>query len=368
MPARSMKLIDQLAGLCGMHRESESEALAARSEAWPDEGAQPAPRARRSVAIGIAVGLIVALIVYHRVGHSSDEPGGDFWQHWAAARFLMAGVNPYAAMTPATLRIAGDVNTTLGHWYFYPLPAAALGLPFVWASPALAAALFAGIAAGLFAAVMDRRGAVALCLSTSLLSTQATPLLIAATFIPALQWLLVVKPNIGLALFAYRPSRSAFVGGLLACGLALALVPDWPREWFAVIQRSPHHHAPVTLWYGGPLLLAALLKWRRREARLLIVMACVPQVLLFYDQLPLGLIAASERERLIFVWLNVVGSIGFLFASGSRHGALVADVREAAPWVLWCVYIPCLIMVLRRPNVAENRPTREYIAAGRSAC
>lgn len=359
-----MERMHKLADLYGMNRKSLPNALAGPSRTRPQGGAGAPSNPRRSVAIGLAIGFIVAVIVYYRAAHSADEPGGDFWQHWAAARFLLAGISPYSAMTPSTLRVAGDVNTTLGHWYFYPLPAAAMGLPFVWASPAVAAALFAGIAAGLFAIVMERRGSLALCLSTSLLSTQATPLLIAATFIPAMQWLLVVKPNIGLALFAYRPSRWTIIGGLVACALALALVPDWPRAWFAAIQRSPHHHAPVTLWYGGPLLLVALIKWRRREARLLVVMACVPQVLLFYDQLPLGLIADSERERLIFVWLNVVGSIGFLLVSGSRHGALIVDVREAAPWVLWCVYIPCLVMVLRRPNVGDNVRSASALAQG----
>jgi hypothetical protein len=354
MAPRFTKLMRELQDLCGFHRENVSDASAAESRTPPAHRVVAARSRIRSVAVGIAIGFIVAVIVYYRVSRSTDEPGGDFWQHWAAARYLLSGVDPYAAITPSTLRVAGDANTAFGNWYFYPLPAAALGLPFVWASPAFAASLFAGLAAGLFAMVMDRRKALALCLSTSLLSTQATPLLVAATFIPAFQWLLVVKPNIGLALFAYRPSRWAVIGGLVACALALVLVPAWPREWLAIIRRSPHHHAPVTLWYGGPLLLAALLKWRRREARLLVVMACVPQVLLFYDQLPLALIADSERERLTFVWLNVAASIGFLLVSGSRHGALVVDVREAAPWVLWCVYIPCLLMVMRRPNVGED--------------
>jgi hypothetical protein len=42
---------------------------------------------------------------------------------------------------------------------------------------------------------------------------------------------------------------------------------------------GPYYHVPV-LVVGGFLTLAAVAKWRLPEARLLVVMACVPQTML----------------------------------------------------------------------------------------
>src|SRR5204863_4043031 len=171
--------------------------------------------------------------------------------------------------------------------------------------------------------------------------------LLVAACLPALQGLLVVKPHIGIALGAHRPTGHGLIGAVVLLSIATVVDPRWPAEWLHVIVLSPHHHAPIMRWYGGPLLLLFALRWRRPEARLGLALACVPQLLLFYDQLPLVLIPQTVREQRSFVWLSWAALIGWV-ATSLNVGIRTIDVRNAAPWVMVLIYLPCLAMVLHR--------------------
>ena len=326
------------------------------------------PRQAHRLAVAIVLGIVCGLVTFWRTSHSLDEPGGDFWQHWAAARALLAGIDPYAALNPSTLRVAGDASTALGHWYFYPLPSVLIGLPFVWLSPSAGAGAFIGLATVAFAYVITRQGLgpLAICLSAPfvfcLFSGQSTPAIVAAALVPAAQGLLALKPNVGMAMFAARPSRWAWVGGVLLVVVSLIVLPTWPREWLAAVARSPFHHAPIAWWVGAPLLLLAGIKWRRPEARLFVVFACIPQVPLFYDQLPLALVPSTDRERLVFAWCSWAADLGWVYSSS--HGQMrTADMRDAPPWILALVYTPALFMLLRRTNTGQVPVWVERLAA-----
>jgi len=101
---------------------------------------------------------------------------------------------------------------------------------------------------------------------------------------------------------------------------------------------------------GGPLLLVALLRWRRPDARLLLVLACVPQSFLFYDQLPLWLI---PRTRLQSATLSLLSLVGLLLANQSLPAnATTAQVSQNYwPMILATCYLPALAMIMREPNV-----------------
>lgn len=321
------------------------------------------------ILVAVALGLLCGALAFWRTSHSLDEPGGDFWQHWAAARAVLAGADPYTVFNPSTLRVAGDPTTAMGHWYFYPLPAVMLGMPFVWLSPSAAAGVFIALSTAAFTFVVTRRefGAVAICCSTPFIlcvtGAQSPPAIIAAALVPALQGFVFLKPNIGLPLLAARPSRWAIIGGALLGFAAFILNPAWPREWLSNIAKSPFHRAPIAWWYGGPLLLLGALKWRRQEARLFLLLACIPQVPLFYDQLPLALIAETERERLVFAWCSWAAYLGWVFTSS--HGRLrTADMHDAPPWILVLIFAPTLVMVLRRPNEGDVPAWLERKLAG----
>jgi hypothetical protein len=315
----------------------------------------PGPSLRTRLCAALAVAIICGIIAYWRTSRSPDEPGGDFWQHWTAARSVLHGKDPYAEITPTTLRVAGDSNTVYGNRWFYPLPVVALALPVAMFSAPVAAAVFTAGASGALAFLLTAGGLGVLAVFLSapfvlcVVAGQLTAALVAASLVPAAQGLLVVKPTIGLALLAARPTRWAIIGGAILCIAAFVVLPSWPREWRDAVAGSPYYHAPILRGFVGPLLVLAALRWRRPEARILLVLACVPQLLLFYDQLPLALVPRSERERLVFAWSSWLAYVGWVVTSS--HGAFqVVDLREAAPWVLVLVYLPALIMVLRRPN------------------
>jgi len=114
---------------------------------------------------------------------------------------------------------------------------------------------------------------------------------------------------------------------------------------------------------GGPVLLLALLRWRRPEARLLLALAIVPQSILFYDQLLLWLVPATMRQSVLLSLLSVLALI--LGERGFPAGAGHAEVTAAyAPMIMALLFLPCLIMVLRRPNVSDEPPPEPLPAQG----
>jgi hypothetical protein len=233
--------------------------------------------------------------------------------------------------------------------FFYPLPAVALALPFSWLAPNAAAVCFVVASAALLGYAITRDGfdRVPLLLSVPFLGAaqfaQSTIAIVAFALIPAAAGFAFLKPNVGIALFAWRPSWWA---GLTAAALfvgSVAIVPDWPAHWFAVVRNSPAHQAPVMI-PGGFLVLICAIKWRRPETRLLLLMALIPHGLYFYDELPLLLIAQSRREAML---LAIASWLGLLLWMATSPGPDVPDMKR---WVVWTLYLPAAAMVLTRPN------------------
>jgi hypothetical protein len=177
------------------------------------------------------------------------------------------------------------------------LPLAPLPLP-------VAGALFVGISSSLLAWLLTRTGyhQLPLFLSTPFLMAvslgQWSPLLTAAALSPALGFLTATKPNLGLAALAYRPSWRALLGAAVFGIVSLIVLPRWPIDWLHNVASRPEKFIPLVRTGGFVLLLAAI-RWRTAEARLFLVLACVPQNLLFYDQLPLWLIPRTLRQSLV---------------------------------------------------------------------
>ena len=108
-------------------------------------------------------------------------------------------------------------------------------------------------------------------------------------------------------------------------------------------------HHQFDLWPSfGLASSAALLRWRRPEARLLFVMACAPQNLGWYDQVPLSIIPGTFRQVLVFSLLSYVPLFLVPFV---RDPASTAHSYEILSRMVICAcYIPCLLAVLARPN------------------
>lgn len=124
---------------------------------------------------------------------------------------------------------------------------------------------------------------------------QWSPLLAAAALAPALGALAAVKPTLGRAMLAYRARWRAALPAAAVLAASLVVLPGWPRGWLANLAHVEGHPAPAFTAAGCALLLA-LLRWRQPEARLLVVLACGPQLLFFADQLAVGLVARTRRE------------------------------------------------------------------------
>lgn len=312
------------------------------------------PRLAAAIAIGVAAAA------FNWWTKARLDKATDLEQVLVAARAMWHGVDPYSVVGPGLTY----------HWpwqLLYPLPAVVLALPF--SSPRLpfgaGAALFTGIGAALVAYALTHDGWHRL---QTLLSAPAlwafwwaqwSPALTAAAVLPWLGFMYAAKPTIGLALLAYRPSRKALIGAGLLVVLSIALHPQWPAEWIRAVRASDRQHFFVpALWPGGALALFALLRWRRPEARLLAVLACVPQSPTFYDMLPLALVPATPVQSLLFVGLTHAAALWAFahwhFVSSNEY--LAGYLRVSGPASIVLVYLPCLVMVLRRPN--EGRAPR----------
>jgi hypothetical protein len=271
----------------------------------------------------------------------------DFLAYWLGARQLLAGVNPYdVAPVAAPYHIREPL--------YYPLPTALAMLPLAPLPAVAAGVLFVALSSALLALGLTREGTarLPLFLSAPFLMAAAlgqwAPLLVAGALLPGLGWTAALKPNIGLPMIVYRPTRAAVAGGLLLALAGLLVMPSWPALWLRNVRALPGHPPPLLL-FGGPVLALALLRWRRPEARLLLALACVPQMPLFADQLPLFLVPASLRQSLALALASGVAAA--LWIAGLQPG--VHPSEPAARLVVPLLYLPCLAMVLRRPNVGE---------------
>src|SRR6185295_10505928 len=137
----------------------------------------------------------------------------DFTVHWYAARALVRGENPYESLHIGSRLI-------LDGRYYYPLTATLIAVPVAWLPIKAAAVMFSGLGAGLLAYWLAREPwRLAALLSAPMLSTAAagqnTAFVTVAALAPALGWLIAIKPNVGLAILAMRPSKAMVVGAAI---------------------------------------------------------------------------------------------------------------------------------------------------------
>ncbi len=310
-------------------------------------GEQPV---QRRVVVAVGIGLAAGFLGW-RARASGAGNYSDFDLLWIAARFARAGRDPYQAL-PAM----GSLPL------YYPLPAVLVVLPFAAAPMVVAYALFAGIGAGLMAYAVTAVGWWPLVTMLGYAATQSITLgqwSLASTAIavlPGLAWLAIVKPTTaGAVAVAYLPrsirGRALIVNlaiGAILMTASFVILPNWVSEWRAGLHTAHHYTMPITYPLGVPLVLA-LLRWRRPEARLIFFLALAPQSLIPYDTAPLALVVRTKFEAIAFVLLGALEQ--YLFDSGVSRDAAVA-FHANAPTVLLLMYLPALVMVLRRPNVA----------------
>ena len=303
---------------------------------------------RRCAWIALVIGFSAATINWLIYALAK---GSDFLVFHFAARVWLSGRDAYAVGIP----IPRGGSVIVAEPFYYPFPALVAMAPFAVLPIRVAAATFVGLSATLLAYGLLRRAPEKMpaFLGAGFLVAagmgQWSPLMTALLLFPAIGWLAAIKPNIGIATIVANPTRRAVFGSAAFLVATLAFQPTWPAEWLRNLRALPAHPAPIFV-PGGFIVLLALLRWRRPEARLLVAMACVPQLLYFSDQLPLWLIPESRRESMLLSVSSLVAWAAALLVT-TRAGAQPALSSEY--YVLAAVYVPVLIMVLRRPNTGR---------------
>ena len=186
---------------------------------------------------------------------------------------------------------------------------------------------------------------------------QWSPLLAGGLALAPLSTFWAAKPTIGFACFVACPTRWAVLGGVFLIAVSFAFDSSWPVAWLAALDSpnvQPGYHAghfAAIQFPFGFLVLAALTRWRRWEARLLVALACVPQTMLFYETVPLLLIPRGWRESVGFSALTWGAARWWVLQQGPMTFAATAPVNGTA--ITLALYLPATLMVLRRPNLGE---------------
>ena len=307
---------------------------------------------RKRILVVVAIAVAAAgLTIRYRLAHSADPPS-DFAQVWAAARAWRHGGDPYAVVGPGKAF----------EWPFpllYPMTAVVFALPFSLLPLRIADACFVALGAGLLAWVLTRDrltnpalvgfGSMAYIYVTQ--TVQWSPLITAAALVPACAPLWVCKPTLGAAMIAAHPSRRLLWAGFAFAAIATALHPSWLRDWWHATAEAPHIRPLIFQTAAAPLVLLALVKWRRADARLLIALACVPQTPLLYETIPLFLIPSTLVEALALNALILVA--GTAWQASGPYASYNATMAASAKWIVWCIYLPLTALVMTRPNEAS---------------
>jgi hypothetical protein len=306
-----------------------------------------------AAAVGAASALYVLLYARANPGFVSD-----FDQVWAGASALWHSQNPYLVVGPGKAF----------HWHwplYYPLPALVLAAPLGLLPVIAARTVFAASSAALLAFAITRDGFarwplfIGISFMVNVELVQWSNLLAAAMLLPAIGGLAAVKPNIGVGMIAYadraRTVWSIIIGGSILVAVSFAILPSWLGFWIENVRSAPHV-SPLVFRPGGPLLLTALARWRRPEARLLAALGCTPLTPTFYDPVLLYLVTHSFREALLLT-ICTFGLFFVVVFSGPIHTAAQWGEIVATASV-WVIYLPCVVMVLRRPNSHEGHARR----------
>ena len=308
-----------------------------------------APTTAQRTVVALVIALGAALLNYFR----SVQTGGfsDFTSQWYGARMLIDGRDPYQLIGPDKLI---HMPTAL----FYPAPAFVAVMPLTLVSFHLAGAIFIFISTLLLAwgATEDGWHRLPIFPSVAFLTSaqlgQWSILMTAAVFIPSIALIAAAKPQASAAIIGSSHSRvpliASVVGGVVLIGFSFALMPQWFNEWRHMLRSTNYFVAPIART-GGIAIALVLLRWRRSDAWLVLVAACLPQTWYPYNGLLLLVVAETYREACALslfssaVWMTV-----YLFFPGEMRSD---ETRELWGTLLVASsYLPAALLILRRPN------------------
>jgi len=305
--------------------------------------------------VALACGFAAALVVWFaRIG-AEPSMAADFTWWWRAGDAMRHGLDPYAVINPV-----GPFPYNEG--FLYPLTTALLSVPFSWMPMGAGQIVFAAVTTTVLAYALTHDGywrlpvLMSLPMLTAVQSGQWVPVVVAAALIPSLGWLASVKPTLAAAIFLRRPSwLLALTGGMFTLA-TVALWPWWPRAFLAEIaaRTEANYHVPILVMPVGPLLALAALRWRDERARIVLAMACVPQTMLFYDQLPLALVPRTFRQSLVWSLASYLPMVAWRFFPAPADGSQGAMLGAMARVLVVVMYLPALAMALTSETFRQS--------------
>jgi hypothetical protein len=287
---------------------------------------------RRRIAVSLAIGIASGLYCWYLL-HRFHQGAADFQWAIRGAQHLLARRNPY--------------DTPLEQ---YPMTAALFALPFVRIAPDLAGGIFFGISSGLLAFGLTRHGYARLLVFlaypywASILTAQWSPLITASAFFPLLLPVTLAKPQVGFPVALTHLSRRGIITCAVWLLLSLVLMPSWPLLWWK--QLGNYQHFIPLLVLPGPLLALALIRYRERDAWLLLLASVVPQRW-FFDSLILWLIPKSRREIIFTAALSWGAGIW-------RWYHYPSSFTQVGRWAVIFIYLPMLVVLLVRQQRASD--------------
>ena len=291
---------------------------------------------RWRIAVSAAIGLGSGVFCWFLMVRLHQD-AADFRWTIRLAQHLLARQNPY--------------DTPLEQ---YPLTSALFGLPFIHAAPERAAGIFWGLSSALLAFGLTRTGYTRLLIFlaypywTGVLTAQWSPLIAASAFFPWLLPATMAKPQVGLPVFLTRFSPVGWGACAVVAAASLIVMPNWPVVWLREASGNYRHFFPL-LVLPGPLILAAVLRYRDRDARFLLLSALMPQRW-FFDSFTLWLIPNTRREIVWTVFLSWGAGVW-------RWYHFPHSYTEVGRWTVILFYLPMLAIVLLRSGTGRTEIT-----------
>jgi hypothetical protein len=303
---------------------------------------------RPRLAVAGVIGVVATLFAYNQLT-GRELLASDFEYALRAAHRLLAGLDPYNDPS-----VGSDMPYPFDAQFPYPLVAAILAVPFTGFPSYVAGALFVGVISAFMAFAVARSGwwRLSIFLSPSYFVAASVanwpPLLVAAAFLPLLFPLARAKPALAAPILLNFPNLRGY---LLAAGMvlfSLVLLPAWPILWLQSISgQEPGKYALPILMGPTILVLIGLIWYRYRPARLLVMLAFVPQHAFFYDQLLLWILPRTLLQSLAF---STVGWLAYLswslFDPTFDPWLALTPQGPGLDWTAPLFYLPALVIVL----------------------
>ena len=284
--------------------------------------------------IALAVGAISLYILF-----LSDYKGIDFKNILSPTRNWLAGKDIYAPfkqnLDPSAVP--------------YPFTAYLAAVPFTLMPDWVASAVFIGLCSGLLAWQIlrnNKKWYLLMFLSWpfayNLYLTQFAPLAVSLFFSASFLPVLLFKPQLAIPFaLTQRPNRVGLILTGLLFLVSIMVYPAWPVDWLTSIHTQNYiGFPPLFMLPFGPLILLSLLRYRKKQAWLLVLLALMPQRMV-YDQLGVMLVAENRNQIIFLVLCSWISFPALFFYHGWAN--LPYGWQQ---WVMVESYIPALLVIL----------------------